>query len=373
MRISYDAKRIFHNATGLGNYGRDLVRILSKLYPDNEYVLYNPKPKKVHRLELSSNMTEVLPNSKFWRKFSSIWRQKPISKQIISDNINIHHGLSGELPRGLPPTIKKVVTIHDLIFVRFPHLYSFFDRKIHFAKFKYACTVADKVIAISEQTKQDIIDFLKIDASKIEVIYQGCHNVFKEVINLEERETVLKKYNLPKNFILNVGTIEERKNALTIVKAIKNIDTNLVIVGRKTNYYQKIRTFIDKNSLQNRVFFLEGLTLREIASLYQSALLTVYPSIFEGFGIPIIESLYSKTPVITTQGGVFPEAGGEHSVYLQNPLGENEMKTVIEDLLSSEEKRTEIAQKGFEFVQKFDDKQIAENVINLYKNTLANG
>lgn len=366
MRIGYDAKRIFHNTTGLGNYSRDLIRILADFYPYNEYVLYNPKVKKVERLQLTKNMTEVLPNSNFWKKFSSIWRQKPISKQITQDNIEIYHGLSGELPMGLSPTIKKVVTIHDLIFVRYPNLYSFFDRKIHFQKFKYACKKADKIVAISEQTKQDVVNFLKIDASKIEVIYQGCHAVFKEQLSEEIKQNVLKKYNLPKEFILNVGTIEERKNALSIVTAIKNINTTLVIVGRKTSYYQKIKTFIDENAMHKKVIFLEGLTLKEIASLYQLAILTVYPSIFEGFGIPIIESLYSKTPVITTKGGVFPEAGGPSSVYVE-PYDIEHLSTVIKDLLSSEEKRNKIAEKGFEFVQKFNDSLIAENYMNLYK------
>lgn len=367
MRIGYDAKRIFHNTTGLGNYSRDLVTILADFYPDNSYVLYNPKPKRVQRLQLTPNMTEVLPNSVLWKKFSSVWRQQPISTQILNDDIEIFHGLSGELPRSLSADIKKVVTVHDLIFVRYPELYSFFDRKIHLQKFKYACTIADKVIAISKQTKQDIVDFLKINPNKIQVIYQGCHSVFKENIHKVEREDILKKYNLPKNFILNVGTIQERKNALTIVKAIKNINTHLVIVGRKTTYYQKIKTYIDENAMQSKVFFLEGLSLREIASLYQSALFTVYPSVFEGFGIPIIESLYSKTPVITTKGGVFPEAGGDFSLYLNNPLDENEMKSAIENLLSSEAKRKNIGEKGFKFVQKFNDEQIAENIMNLYQ------
>lgn len=371
LKIGYEAKRIFHNTTGLGNYGRDLVQILSKFYPDNQYYLYNPKPKKVNRLQLSENMIEILPEAFLWKKLSSVWRQKPVSKQIIEDQINIFHGLSGEIPRGLDKTnIKTVVTIHDLIFERYPELYSYIDRKIHFKKFQYACKKANTVIAISEQTKKDIIRFLKIDASKIEVVYQGCHQVFKEQIKQPFINSVLKKYNLPTDFIINVGTIQQRKNALTIVKAVKNINTNLVIVGGKTKYYEVIKNYIDQHKLGNKIFFLEGLTLKEIASLYRQAKISVYPSIFEGFGIPIIESMFCKTPVITSSGGVFPEAGGNHSVYLKNPLDEKEMKIAIEDLLSSEEKRTKIAKKGFEFVQKFNDEVIAKNIMNVYLKVL---
>lgn len=365
-KIGYDAKRIFHNTTGLGNYSRDLVRVLADFYPDNEYVLYNPKPKKVHRLELSSNMREVLPDSKFWKKFSSIWRQKAISKQITDDKIDIYHGLSGELPAALPSKVKKVVTIHDLIFVRYPELYSFFDRKIHFKKFANACKVADKIIAISEQTKKDVVEFLKVDPNKIEVIYQGCHHIFKEKQSEQTKELLIKKYNLPKEFILNVGTIEARKNALSIVEAIKNVDVSLVIVGRKTKYYQQMQAFIDENSMQHKVFFLEGLTLQELSTLYQLAMFTVYPSVFEGFGIPIIESLYSKTPVITTKGGVFPEAGGPNSIYV-NTSNVDELSNAIKELLISEEKRKIIADKGFGFVQKFNDELIAKNMMSVYE------
>ncbi len=367
MKIGFEAKRIFHNTTGLGNYSRDLVRVLSEFYPDNQYYLYNPKPKKVHRLRLRENMFEVLPKTKFWKFFSSLWRQKAVSKQIKSDEIEIFHGLSGELPKGLDNSIKKVVTIHDLIFERYPELYSFIDRKIHFQKFKYACQVADIVIAISEQTKNDIIEFLGVDPKKIRVVYQGCHNIFKTEITKSRREDVLKKYKLPTEFILNVGTIEKRKNALTIVKAVKDIDINLVIVGRKTAYFKEIETYIKANNLGHKIYFLEGLTLEELASLYQQAILSIYPSIFEGFGIPILESIFSKTPVITTKSGVFPEAGGECSIYLENPLDEKEMKTAIEDLLFNEEKRTQIVEKSLEFVQKFTDEKIAKNLIQIYK------
>lgn len=366
MKIGFDAKRVFHNTTGLGNYSRDLVKVLAEYYPDNQFYLYNPKPKTVKRLALSSSMKEVLPASNFWKKFSSIWRQKAISKQIVNDSINVYHGLSGELPMGLPTTVKKVVTIHDLIFVRYPKLYSFFDRKIHFYKFKYACKVADKIVAISEQTKKDIVEFLGVDASKIEVIYQGCHTVFKEEQPEELKKQVLKKFQLPKDFILNVGTIEERKNVLSAIKAITNVNTNLVIVGRKTDYYKQLESYINQHKIKHKVFFLEGLSLTELASLYQSAILTVYPSVFEGFGIPIIESLYSKTPVITTKGGVFPEAGGPNSIYVE-PSNIEELSKAISELLSSEEKRNYIASAGLKFAQQFNDDQIAKSYINLYK------
>lgn len=370
MKIGFDAKRIFHNTTGLGNYSRDLVKILSDFYPQNSYFLYNPKPKKVHRLQLAENMTEVMPTTKIWKTFSSIWRQQPIVNQIKQDQIDIFHGLTGEIPIGLTKqNVKTVVTIHDLIFVRYPKLYSFFDRKIHFQKFKYAAKNADKVIAISHQTKKDIIEFLKIDEHKIEVVYQGCHSAFKENQTTDFIKKVLQKYNLPSQFILNVGTIEERKNVLTLIKATKNIDIPIVVVGGKTNYFKKVKAYVDNHKISNKIFFLQGLNLQELAALYKTAILFVYPSIFEGFGIPIIEAIYSKTPVITSKEGVFPEAGGEYSRYV-NPLDVEELESEIVQLLQNPSQMQEMASNGYDFVQKFNDQSIANNIMNIYKNLI---
>lgn len=367
MKLGFDAKRIFHNTTGLGNYSRDLVRILSVYYGENIFYLYNPKQKKVDRLEVSKKMREVLPQKKVWKYFSSIWRQGPILDQLKEDEIEIYHGLSGELPKGIEKTnITSVVTIHDLIFIRYPKLYSFADRRIHFNKFLHAAKKAHRVIAISEQTKRDIIEYLKIDPSKISVIYQGCHAVFKKQQSAKAKNKVLDRYALPKTFILNVGTIEERKNVLSLIKATEDIEIPLVIVGGKTAYYKEVQSYIDKKNLNHKIHFLEGVSLEELAALYQQATIFVYPSIFEGFGIPIIEALYSKTPVITSTGSCFAEAGGPHSLYVE-PSNIDALSFQIKRLLEHSELRDTMATKGFEFVQKFNDKDIATNIMNLYK------
>ncbi|EMY3482055.1 glycosyltransferase family 4 protein [Flavobacterium psychrophilum] len=368
MNIGYEAKRIFHNKTGLGNYSRDLVRILATYYPKNSYFLYNPKKNKEALFTTNSPVIiQKLPSTPFYKKFYNLWRQKGIITDLEADKIELFHGLSGEIPSGLKSkNIKSVVTIHDLIFMRYPNLYSFFDRKIHFYKFKKSAINADLVIAISEQTKADIITYLKIPDTKIKVVYQGCQDVFKQQYSLAEKKKVAIKYNLPEKFILNVGTIEERKNALTIVKAIKDIDTKLVLIGKQTAYSDKIKTYIKENNLAEKAIFLQGLTSKELAISYQLATVFVYPSVFEGFGIPIIEALFSKTPVITTNSGVFPEAGGPNSIYLDTNNAED-LKVEIEKLLLSEPLRDEISDKGFKFVQQFNDDVIAKEIMQCYE------
>ncbi len=367
MKIGFDAKRFFHNNTGLGNYSRDLVRILSKHYPDNSYFLYNTKPNADRKALVESNNTiEKLPHSFLERKLKGLWRMLWVKKQIKQDGISVFHGLSGEIPVGLPKDLKSVVTIHDLIFIRYPNLYSFFDRKIHYWKFLYAAKNADCVIAISEQTKRDVVQYLKVEPEKVKVVYQGCSDVFKMTFSDEEKQVVSGKFDIPQNFILNVGTLEERKNALSILKAIKDIDTTLVLVGKKTAYYNELESYASQEGLQHKLIHLGGVSQRELAIVYQLATIMVYPSIFEGFGIPIIEALYSKTPVITTNSGVFPEAGGPNSVYIE-PYDVAVIRDAIQMLMDTPELRREMAEEGYKFVQKFNDEVIASQLEAVYK------
>ena len=368
MKIGFDAKRFFHNKTGLGNYSRDLIRILSTHYPKNTYFLYNPKHSFSY-ISHSYNTKEIVPSG-FWKKIKSLWRSIGIGLRLKKDNIKIFHGLSGEIPFFIPKHIKKIVTIHDLIFLRYPKLYNSLDRYIYYLKFKYAAQKADKIVAISQQTKKDIITYLKIPEDKIIVIYQGCADVFKKEYSDSEKQRVKEKFGLKNNFILNVGTIEETKNALQIVKAIENIDTTLVLIGRKTEYFEKIKKYCtEKKYIDDKIIHLENVSFEELAIIYQLATIFIYPSIFEGFGIPIIEALYSKTPVITTNSGVFPEAGGPNSIYV-NPNNTNEITRQIILLLQNENLRKEIIEKGYQYAQQFSDSKIADEIQNLYKNLI---
>lgn len=372
MKIGFDGKRFFHNKTGLGNYSRSLVLLLSKYIPNNQYVIFNTKKTITYSILNNKNTIEILPQNVFNKYFKSLWRSYFIKNSIIENKIEIYHGLSGEIPFGIPKNVKKVVTIHDLIFERYPNLYSFFDRKIHFWKFKYAAKKADLVIAISEQTKNDIIKFLKINPNKIKVIYQGCQDVFKKDFEESFLKMVKEKYNLPEKFLLNVGTIEKRKNVLSILKAIKNLDIPLIIIGKKTkDYFPMVEKYIIENAMQDKVFFLKNLTPEELAACYQLAEVFVYPSIFEGFGIPIIEALYSKTPVITTNGSCFPEAGGPFSKYV-NPYSEQELKTAITTILNNKNLYNLMSEKGFEYVQQFNDENLASIWQETYENLKRN-
>lgn len=370
MRIGYDAKRYFNNSSGLGNYSRDLIRILEEFYPDNEYIKYTPKIGTAIPFSKKLEETTKTPTGRVNKMLPSIWRNRNIVNDLKRDKIDLFHGLSAEIPQGLKKNkIKSIVTVHDLIFLKFPELYKRIDRYIYNKKLTYAINNSDKIVAISQQTKQDIVDLFNLPAHKIDVVYQGCHPSFKKQKTAEEKELIRKTYNLPENFLLNVGSIEPRKNALQIIKAIENIDIPLIIIGKPTEYAEKIKSHIIEQKLDKRVFLMQGFTMDELSTIYAMADIFIYPSTYEGFGIPIIEALYSKTPVITTRSGVFSEAAGPASIFV-NPLDTEELQNAIITVLSSTENQISMKQCGSIYVQKFNDDVIANEWMKVYNKAL---
>ncbi|MGB1041651.1 MAG: glycosyltransferase family 4 protein [Flavobacteriales bacterium] len=371
MKIGFDAKRFFLNETGLGNYSRDLIKGILELEIEDDYFLFTTEEKntlKTKFIKDYSNVRVITPSA-FYRRFKSYWRSVRLEKQLIKNNVEVYHGLSHEIPKkGKLSKIKYVVTVHDLIFLRFPENYNRIDRKIYKKKVEYACTHADKIIAISEQTKRDIMHFLKISESKIQVIYQTCSSSFNHISDYRYRDLVLKKYNLPENFILSVGTIEKRKNLAALVEAIGKSNTQLplVAIGKQTDYTKEVTEMIDKYNLGGQVALLQNVSFLDLPAIYQSANLFVYPSHFEGFGIPILEALYSKTPVISATGSCLEEAGGTNSIYV-NPTDTDELAIQIDRVIESPELQLEMKEKGYEYAKNFTSEKQAKEVLEVYK------
>jgi len=369
LRIGFDAKRAFLNNTGLGNYSRSVIASLSRYFPENKYFLYTPKVRVNSRTEgllYQDNITIRTPRFPFLKSW---WRSRFVVKQLQKDRIDIYHGLSHELPIGIQHSgIRTVVTIHDLIFMRYPQYYKPADRKIYELKFKNACRHADKIIAISEQTKRDIIHFFKTDPSKIEVVYQSCHPAFREKCSDENLSLVSTKYQLPENFILNVGTIEERKNALLIAKALKDIapEIKLVLIGKETKYATQIRTFLKEAQLEHRVVFLQNVAFKDLPAIYQLAKVFVYPSEFEGFGIPVLEALCSGIPVIAANGSCLEEAGGPESIYIA-PEDVNGLAKAIENVLNNDVLQAAMIAAGKEYASGFTEEAHAKHIMKVYE------
>ena len=370
MQIGFDGKRATQNFTGLGNYSRYILQILSKYQLQNSYLLYSPKsPKKTGILP--SNIQLKLPERS---NFKTWWRSFGIIKDLQKDKIDLFHGLSNEIPFGLKKhQIPSLVTIHDLIFLRFPKYYKLIDRIIYQYKFKYACANADHIVAVSDQTKRDIIRFYKTDPSKISVVYQSCDSSFRSPVDFSLLVDVRLKYKLPDKFILNVGSIEERKNVLVIVKALKQIPTeiSLVIIGKETAYADNVKKYIADNGLSSRVHLLNNVSFADLPAIYQSARTFVYPSKFEGFGIPILEALYSGVPVIAATGSCLEEAGGPSSKYI-HPDNDIEFAKAINEVNQNSVLKAKMIEDGYIYAKKFDDQLISKQITDLYIQTINN-
>ena len=370
MKIAFDAKRAFHNHRGLGNYSRDVIRLLSTYFPENEYYLMNPKEKNNIKFPINENTKVIYPESFFYKYNSSYWRSSGCISQLKRIQSDIYHGLSQELPYGIHKTgIKTVVTMHDAIFVRYPELYDFFYRKMFVKKNQYSCKVADKIIAISEQTKQDFIDFFDAEPAKVEVVYQGCNNIFREKISEETISSVKNKYNLPDNFLLNIGAIEKRKNLETIIRSIHigKIVLPLVVIGGKSSYLEEIKSLIAELKLEKQILFLHHVETKDLPAIYKMSELFIYPSMFEGFGIPILEAICVGTPVITSKGSCFKETGGESTIYVDYNNAE-EMSFEINRVLSDHVLSENMIEAGLKHADLFTDDKVASNLIKVYNN-----
>lgn len=373
--IGYDAKRLVSNATGLGSYSRTLVESLSS-FKDLQFLLY---AQNKGREELYSNVKgdnlifkyHSLSSNLANKISQSVWREKTIVKDLLRDNVQVFHGLSGQLPVGIKKSgVKSVVTVHDLIFFSHPEWYSPIDTMIYKRKFHRTIKEADKIIAISECTKRDIMNYGDVEEEKIKVIYQSFNPIFTQTIDDEEKQKIRTRYSLPNRFILNVGTIERRKNVLLVVKALKEIenDIHLVIVGRQTEYTKEVRQYVLQNNLEKRVHIINGVLFDELKVLYSLADLFVYPSIYEGFGIPVIEAIANRLPVIACIGSCLEEAGGDCSLYVK-PEDVKGMVQAMNVFLYDNERRNMAIEEGIKHIQRFVGNNVAEKHIDLY-NTL---
>ena len=372
ISIGFDAKRAFFNLSGLGNYSRNLLYALVNKGPNNSYYLFTPKTKDRVIIENEDRFKLIEPNVAVLKMIYPLWRMMYMNNDIKRLKLDIYHGLSQELPIGIEKTgTKSVVTVHDLIFMRFPEFYNRIDARIYYWKLVHACRVSDHIVAVSQQTKNDLIKFLNLSPDKISVIHQGCNSYFWKSYSKEFFQEVRKKYNLPEKYLLYLGTVEERKNLLGIVKAmhITNIDIPLVVIGRKVDiYYKKVLNYITINKLNNIIFPARILDI-ELPVIYQNAECFIYPSLFEGFGIPLLEALVSKTPVITTNRGCFAEAAGPGSLYV-NPYDPEKIGEAILKVVNDKGLRDRMITIGSEYANNFREDHIASAYMKIYYSLL---
>lgn len=366
MHLAYDAKRLFCNATGLGNYSRSLVANLVQTFPHLSPQLYSPSislpPEKIAPfLATPYQIHQSQHPIKAW------WRSVGIKKELQKAGVDIYHGLSNELPWQLSSTgIKTVVTIHDLIFKHFPQFFPWVDRQFYAWKTQYSCQQADLILAISESTKQDLLAHYDLPPEKIKVLYQACEASYYNLPPLDFAP-LKAQYQLPDKFILFVGTLEARKNVDLLFQAHallpKEQQLPIVLVGRgqlPASYSPDLP-----------LYWLDNIqSTQELQTLYQAAQLLVYPSLYEGFGLPIVEALLCQTPVVAAATSSLTEAGGPHSWYVP-PYDAQACAAAISSILTQPQLAAIRRKKGLEYAQqKFAPNQLSQQLMQHYQSLL---
>jgi len=367
MTLGFDAKRYFHNHTGLGNYSRTILKNLHRFYPENQYHLFTPK---------IGNSTYPKNNfiiQEYAKRTAAIQRSLHLSNRWDKLGLQIYHGLSNELPFFNRSKTKTVLTVHDLIFKTLPETYPYIDRVIYNKKLKISCQTADKIIAISKHTKKDICKYYEIEASKITVLYQAVADVFYQDNDLG-LSLPFTNNQLPSEYILCVGTLQTRKNQLQILKAWRALPTSLqlpiVLIGKGNNYQKKLQTFAQTHKIP-----LHCLTSiesnKELKAMYQKASVFVYPSLYEGFGLPIVEAMLSGVPVITSDVSAMPEAGGLSAKYI-DPLNIEALANSLEQVLKDKELRKQMILKGRKYAMTtFDPAYLSRSLMKVYQEVLS--
>lgn len=370
--IGYDAKRIVRNGTGLGSYGRTLVNDLAPIMPDTTLRLYAPDAGRDDlrcQVQSRENVRFCYPRHLRFRLQRDWWRMKGVVKDLRRDGVELYHGLSGELPEGLSAAgIPGVVTVHDLIFLRHPEFYPALDVFFYKLKFRKMLREATRIIAISACTKRDILYYGDFPEDRIDLVYQSCSTRFSQPVSPSLLVEARRKYRLPQRYVLNVGTVEVRKNILLGIRAMAKLpaDLHLVIVGRQTKYQKQLDAEIRKLGLGNRIHFLQGVPNTLLPAVYRQAEAFIYPSRYEGFGVPVIEAIQSGLPVVAATGSCLEEAGGPDSLYVDPDDADGAAAAV----LSAMENRMGMVERSRHYVRRFENQDVASQVLEVYGKAL---
>ena len=301
MRVGYDAKRAFGNTTGLGNYARTLISGVERQCPDWELYLFTPYQK----IAFASKAKVVTPRGFFTRTFHPFWRSYLISREVsnLGLKLDIFHGLTHEIPYGIHSMAKTVVTIHDLIYQLLPGEFRYLDRTIYDCKLRYSTRHAHHILTFSEDTKKHIIHYFKVPEDKVQIIPQSCHSAFLRSYSQEEIDQCCKQYALSRPYIHFVGSFIPRKRPWESLQAFLQIagevDNDLVMIGQGP-LRKKCQLLVSEKGLDQRVHFISPRSPEEMAKIFQGSQLLLFPSVAEGFGIPLIEAHFTQTAVMTT-------------------------------------------------------------------------
>jgi glycosyltransferase involved in cell wall biosynthesis len=372
MRIGIDATALPPQPVGAGYYIINLVRALSQLKTEHQFVVFAQRDRRaLFEISEESRLEWVSVSDKN-PAIRLIWEQVAFPGLVRRHRVDLLHSLHYTRPFKLP--CKSVVTFHDMTFFLFPRLHRRAKGLFFPLAIRYSAAAADAIIADSENTRQDAIRLLGVSPQRIFSVPLGVGERFHRITDPTVLAQVRKKYNLPEHFILYVGLVEPRKNLSLLVKSYKNLGDQgishpLVIVGRLGWMYQSVLEEIENSGLQNRVQFTGYIPIQDLPIVYNLADVFVYPSIYEGFGLPPLEAMACGTPVITTAVSSIPEHVGEAGI-LVPPDDIGAVSEAIKAVLSDKVLKKQLMKKGPKQASHFTWERTARETLQVYQKLL---
>ena len=375
MKIGIATDFMDRNLGGIGTYTKNLVNNFNKIDKKNEYHLIHHTTVSI---DIYKNNKEILIKSFSLPKGAGLsWRfiNAPLKLRFIKE-LNLVHDPYGIGPLSFKMPFKKVMTIHDLTPTLFPHTFNLAPVLLHKLLLPRTLKTADKIIADSNSTKKDLMNHFNIPEEKIRVILLAADEKFKPLSNKEIKEAK-QKYSLNFPFILYVGTLEPRKNIPSLIKAVyklkkKNLQYKLVIAGKKGWKYKEIFETINKLNLQNDVVFTGYVSDEDLPALYNAADMFVYPSIYEGFGLPPLEAMACGTPVITSNTSSLPEVVGDAGIMIDPPDVDG-LADAMHKVLTDGGLRADMTKKGLERAKIFSWEKCARETLEVYEEVYDTG
>ena len=369
MRIAIDARTVSSKSFGVGFYTYWLIKGLNTIDTTNEYFIFSLN-NQIKKEEFGNNFNILYTDIRLdLHPYTEIWENIFLYKELKKINSDLLHNPAFRLPFIFPKKRGLVVTIHDLIPYFYPELmpkkFAIYMRLV----IRHAVNKADKIIVISESTKNDLLKLFKISSDRIRVIYESAADFYQPLDKSSCKEFVRKKYNLDKDFILFVSRLEPRKNVVRLIKAFSRTKNRnncyLVIVGARSWHSEEIFSTVEKLNLKNSIIFLDYVDKNNLVYLYNSATFFILPSLYEGFGLPILEAMACGCPVISSNISSIPEIVDDAGILI-NPYDIDEISYTIDKVIEDKNLQLEMIRKGFIQVKKFSWIETARRTLDVY-------
>ena len=368
MRIGINAHLLNKENSTIGNCIASLIKSLLEIDSDNEYVLYLPKDAELKDIgDYDIRRTRFPSRLRLVRVF---WEHIFLPRFLVADNVDVFHSPGCILPPLV--SIPSVITIYDLIALLYPSLCTRSNALYYRLFLPQGARRAQTIIAYSQNTKEDIVSCLGVNEDKITVIYPGVHKRFKILNNTMLLNKVRRKYLLPGRFILFVGNLEPTKNIVRLIDAFfklkteRHIEHSLVIVGKKRWGYKDIFERAQKSSYGNEIIFTGYVLAEDLPAIYNLAELFVFPSMYEGFGLPPLEAMACGVPVITSNRGSLPEAGGDAAITV-GPDNTAELAAAIFRVLTDKDLRRRQIARVLKRSKLFSWEEVAKETLKVYE------